>query len=466
MNDASHLALRRLLIALGWENEALHQPADWPRGPQARQMLPPAAAEAEPLYLMRAGTRELILLLLPHGRLPASGLMSGAYRDHSPVTAQLLDSLQPFAAPNECTLLIDDRRFFLYEVGSRELLLQGDTLADREERLYPLLTHKRDLRAALARLPRRPVTSQGLQLAGFLRLLRHELGAHGHLTQIEARRWEMQLLVAAYFTVREPRPDGPPPHRLFFETLAVETDSPTLAADLLSQMRESFNHLYRRHSLDLFDPLPTAAGEALASEPEPGWLSRQFQGFMMLAPGRYRSEVLESAFLGLDDERLTLKQALSRNEFGLGELAHEGATVLRPVRVDATRHGMGWALQVLRALLDLFEEERAEQERRLSRTGSLGETLDLFQPLSPGASRSGVVEDPVMLVLHDALRLHGDWTPERRLDAEVLIVCTILDWLWCEDKPERQRLRVSFASLRRVFASPIEAASVSAVSAS
>jgi hypothetical protein len=445
-----------VLHALGWQDHQVQVPANWPQGDHARGLLPKAAQNVQPLYLMNQGVRELVILyMLEDDQLPRPRDLASHFLDFDSLLAQLFNAVTAFTAAGEHVLILDSKRFFIYDLDSQEPLLNGNTPQDREDLLYPLLSQTTHLRDQLSKIPRRGAEVLGAQLAHFFENVRYEIGGVTQQPPVEVNKLLLQLAVSCFYFQRNPRDAGIPSLRLFWDHLPVE-EPLGRNDDLLQAIAQSLDRIYRRYSFPIF---ATEGGadeylktwEALGKSDNKTLLSDLLAGFLSLMPTKYQTEVWEYALLDQQEIRKTMQQLIrepiSKNHL----LDYEGATVLQPLEVDVQQHGIGWGLETLRVCLDLFEEERLQQVKRAASRGNMGHTPDLFQKSSPGANELGIIEDPVMMVLNDAVRWTGITSPEARQKAEVLIALTVWEWLWEPEMNHRRKMHTSFAALPRMF---------------
>lgn len=459
------IPLRQFLHALGWPPEAITTPQGWPGSNHSLSLLHhqlPGVESLEFLALESAGIRQLIIVILQGSALPTYGECQACHRDFTPFTDRLLSMVGAFSAEGECALFIDDHRFYLYDIDRREVLIHGDTLVQQKDLLLPLLSHIRDLRGRLAQLPRLPVSISGHRLAEALSLFRYEIGGITEASQTHVERITLQALLMAFLTVRDPRDpriirgrDASPRH--FFEQLTAAQSPPELADNslLAARFRDAVTLLHRRHSIALCTfpdewNQPGGFWAIIQSRP-PGWLAARLEVFMLQMPTKYTAEVMEYGLLDEEDHRRSLRFAMNQPAAPSLAIRHEGGVVHEPAVIDVQQTGIGWGLQMLTFALDHFEAERQRQLRHVRRYQHVGSTRDLFNSGSPGTNDAGLVEDPVMIVLNDAIKWRGIADPIRHMRAALLIIATVQEWLWDPAHPARARRHVSYAAIERIL---------------
>jgi len=377
--------------------------------------------------------RPFCLIYTVTAELPQFHELFEQYVDKDAFIAETLLRLKPHCEIPHI-LFIGKKSFFLYDTELEELIRWGNDFAGLDELFLAPLANAASLATEWNKLPRKNNSQKAEEFGRWLDLWKVGIGARTNATPAFMQvLMQKVILLFQYDLIIGLQDSELSLRRNFLEhrqaaSFAAPPNVYNLPFDGVAWLHQASGEVLGRYDIDFLDW--TAAESnffALMSAETRQQFSQFIMELFLLSQGKFCSAVQVDVFSDVNSRLKLWKFSVTETLNIRRRLQADDVNVYEPIWIDLEESGIGWALHVIKQVLDFWRERCIYFEQQLLERRQLKLQFDMFQQPDLERIRVPVISDIFDQTFTTSVRVYYDF-PAERLTLEYLVIMKLIEF--------------------------------------
>jgi hypothetical protein len=377
--------------------------------------------------------RPFCLIYTVTAELPQFHELFEQYVDKNAFIAETLLRLKPHCEI-PYILFLGKKSFFLYDVNQEELIRWGNDFAGLDETFLTPLSESADLAAEWDKAPRKTNSQKAEEFGRWLDLWKVGIGARTNATpafmQVLMQKVILLFLYDQMIGLQEPELGL---RRNFLEhrqaaPLAGAQNVYSLPFDGVAWLHQASSEVLGRYDIEFMEWTSAESNFFALMSAE---TRQQFSQFVMelflLSQAKFCSAVQTDVFSDVNSKLKLWKFSVTETLNIRRRLQADDVNVYEPIWIDLEESGIGWALHVIKQVLDFWRERCIYFEQQLVERRQLKLQFDMFQQPDLDRIRVPVISDIFDQTFTTSVRVSYDF-PAERLTLEYLVIVRLIEF--------------------------------------
>lgn len=386
--------------------------------------------------------RPFCLIYTVTAELPQFHELFEQYVDKNAFIAETLLRLKPHCEI-PYILFIGKKSFFLYDTNLEELIRWGTDFGGLDEIFLSSATAGQNICEEWNKSPRKSNSQKAEEFGRWLDLWKVGIGARTNATPAFMQILMQKVILLFLYDMLMGLQDGELNLRHNFleqrsvAPLAGTQDIYTLPFDGVAWLHQASSEVLGRYDVEFLEWTSAESNFfALMSAETRQQFSQFIMELFLLSQAKFRADVQMDVFSDVNSKLKLWKFSVTETLNIRRRLQADDVNVYEPVWVDLEESGIGWALHVIKQVLDFWRERCAYFEQQLVERRQLKLQFDMFQQPDLDRIRVPVISDIFDQTFTTSVRVYYDF-PVEKLTLEYLVVVRILEFCYDSGVPLR-----------------------------
>lgn len=377
--------------------------------------------------------RPFCLIYTVTAELPQFHELFEQYVDKNAFIAETLLRLKPHIEI-PYILFIGKRSFFLYDVNQEELIRWGNDFSGLDETFLTPVSDVAHVAAEWNKVPRKHNSQKAEEFGRWLDLWKVGIGARTNATPaFMLMLMQKVILLFLYDQKIEFQEPELNLRRNFLDhrNATPLTGSPniySLPFDGVAWLHQASSEVLGRYDVEFLE-WTTAESNffALMSAETRQQFSQFIMELFLLSQAKFSSAVQSDVFSDVNSKLKLWKFSVTETLNIRRRLQADDVNVYEPIWIDLEESGIGWALHVIKQVLEFWQERCMYFEQQLVERRQLKLQFDMFQQPDLERIRVPVISDIFDQTFTTSVRVYYDF-PADRLTLEYLVILRLIEF--------------------------------------
>lgn len=378
-------------------------------------------------------TRPFCLIYTVTAELPQFHELFEQYVDKNAFIAETLLRLKPHCEI-PYILFIGKKSFFLYDTNLEELIRWGNDFAGLDEMLLQPVAESANLMDEWSKTPRKNNSQKAEEFGRWLDLWKVGIGARTSATpafmQVLMQKVILLFLYDMMIGFQEPELNL---RQNFLDSrlTAPLQGSPNVYAlpfDGVAWLHQASGEVLGRYDIDFLEWTSAESNFfALMSADTRQQFSQFVMELFLLSQAKFCAAVQTEVFSDVNSRLKLWKFSVTETLNIRRRLQADDVNVYEPIWIDLEESGIGWALFVIKQVLEFWRDRCIYFEQQLVERRQLKLQFDMFQQPDLERIRVPVISDIFDQTFTTSVRVYYDY-PAERLTLEYLVIVRLIEF--------------------------------------